>query len=105
MAKTKIVKKIYEMAVLINKNISEEKVNNFYENLNAFLQENGGILIDFYSPKIVKLAYPIKKQSQAYLASTTFQLRREKIAEIENYLHAKEKEGKEILRYLILSKE
>lgn len=104
MSKTKPTKKIYEMAILISPEFSQEEAKNLYENLNGFLQEKGGILIDFFPPRMINLAYKIKKRERAYLSSTTFQLRVENIKEIEKKLKEEEKKKKGILRYLIFSK-
>jgi len=103
MSKTKILTKIYELAFLIPEKESKEEAIKFYESINVLLQEEDALLIDFYSPQLVNLAYEIKKQKTAFLASTTFQARVEKIEKIKEKIKKLEKEG-EILRFLLFAK-
>ena len=103
MSKTKKTTKIYELAFLISPNHAPEEAVSFYEKINSFLQESGALLIDFFSPQKVLLAYEIKKQKEAYLASTTFQIKVDKINQIKEAIANFEKENK-ILRSLIFTK-
>jgi ribosomal protein S6 len=103
MSKTKVLTKIYELAFLIPEKGSKDEAIKFYESINALLQEENALLIDFYSPQLFNLAYEIKKQKTAYLASTTFQARVDKIEKIKEKIKKFEKEG-EILRFLLFVK-
>ncbi|MGB9598234.1 MAG: 30S ribosomal protein S6 [Minisyncoccales bacterium] len=103
MSKTKILTKIYELAFLIPERKEKEDAFKLYEKINSFLQEQGSLLIDFYSPQLFSLAYKIKKEKSAYLASTTFQLKVEKIEKVKEEIKKLEKEG-EILRFLLFVK-
>jgi len=93
--------KYYELNYLISPEISEEEVRAFQEKTAALIKEEGGILIEgsnLLSKK--KLAYPIKKKGEAYLATLNFQLNPEKLPNLEKKI----KLDLQILRYLILTK-
>ena len=92
--------KNYELTYLITSNFSMEEAQAFQGKITSFIQEEGGILTEEGILVRRKLAYPIKKQQQAYLASLTFQVSPEKIAGLEKKLKAE----KEILRYLLIIK-
>jgi ribosomal protein S6 len=102
-AKIKKTIKVYELAFLIPKE-SQIDPKNYYEKINALLQEKGGLLLEFYSPSLINLAYPIEKKESAYLASTVFQIKTEKIKEIEKEMKEEQK-NKKILRFLLFKRE
>lgn len=91
--------KHYEYAYLTRQDISEEDAKKIQDDLTAFLKEKGGEIID--SPKSYKkrLAYPIKKQSVAYVNSILFSADSETIAEFKKQVDGVE----QILRGLIVA--
>jgi len=93
--------KSYELSYLISPELSLEELKAFQEKTTAFLQEQSGVLGDFYEPKKTRLGYPIKDKKEAYLVIFYFQMNPEKLAEFEKKLKLEE----QILRYIILSKE
>ncbi|MDP2664306.1 MAG: 30S ribosomal protein S6 [bacterium] len=92
--------KNYELTYLITPLFSEEEAVAFQDKMTSFIQGEGGILTEGGILVRRRLAYPIKKQQQAYLASLTFQVNPEKIASLEKKLKAE----KEILRYILIIK-
>jgi len=93
--------KNYELTYLISSELSEEEAKNLYQKIDSFIQEEGGVLGN--KEKMVlrkKLAYPIKKQTQAYLVVSIFQLEPEKLANLEKKI----KLENQVLRYLILTR-
>jgi len=92
--------KTYEIAYLISSELSEEEARAFQGKITSLVKEEGGILDEARMPLRRKLAYPIKKQSQAYLAFFNFQLNPDALANLEKKL----KEEDQILRYLIVIK-
>jgi ribosomal protein S6 len=90
----------YELTYLIKAELTEEKAKEFQEKIISLIQEEGGILNEANSPFKRKLAYPIKKEGQAHLATLYFQLKADKLASLEKKVESE----KEILRYLILTK-
>jgi ribosomal protein S6 len=93
--------KLYEIAFLIDPKISEKEAEEVQQKIENMIQDIGGIF--WFREKIVKknLAYPIKKQFEAYLASVQFFLKPQKIKEVEKKL----KKESQILRYLIVTRQ
>lgn len=92
--------KNYELTYLISSELQEEEAKQLQGKIISFMQEDEGILVKENWPFRKKLAYPVKKQSQAYLAVLEFQLEPEKLANLEKKL----KLENQILRYLMLFK-
>ena len=93
--------KNYELTSLISSEISETEAQQVQSQIVALIQTEGGILLEEKMPFRKKLAYPVKKQSQAYLSILVFQLEPEKLMGLEKKL----KEVSQILRYLFLIKQ
>jgi small subunit ribosomal protein S6 len=91
--------KLYELTYLISSELSEEEARTFQNKIASLIKEEG-ILDEIRMPFRRKLAYPIKKQVQAYLAFLNFKINPEGLANLEKKLRAENK----ILRYLILIK-
>lgn len=92
--------KFYELNYLILPELKDEELNLLQEKIISLVQENGGILVSNTTAIKKLLSYPIKKRTEAFLASLSFQLNPEKLANLEKKI----KEEKNILRYLIVSK-
>ncbi len=92
--------KNYELTCLISSEISETEAQQLQNQIATLIQSEAGILLEEKLPFRKKLAYPVKKQSQAYLSVLVFQLEPEKLKNLEKKL----KEISQILRYLILIK-
>lgn len=92
--------KLYELTYLVSSEVSEEELKNLREKINSLIQKEGGVL-DQTSLSIRKrLASPIKKRSDVFLAALNFHLQPEKLEILEKELKP---EG-QILRYCIFSK-
>ncbi len=94
------MKKLYELTYLISTDLSEEEAKELQAKVVSLIQEEGGLILEERSPFKKKLAFPIKKQIQAFLANINFQTIAEKISKLEKNI----KTEKKILRYLILTK-
>lgn len=92
--------KHYELTYLVASNVPEEEIRKIREKITAFSEEKGGLFQDQSFPLKKNLAYPIKKETEAYLCVATFQLNPEHIDGLEKIL----KEEGRILRHLILTK-
>lgn len=90
----------YELTYLISPELSEEEIKVLQEKINSLIQKEEGVLVEIKSPWRQKLAYPIKKEKEAYLSSLTFHLLSEKLKTLEKQL----KTLPEILRFLLLTK-
>jgi small subunit ribosomal protein S6 len=93
--------KNYELTYLITPLLSEEEARAFQEKIISSIQDQGGILTEGGILVRKRLAYPVKKNLQAFLAVLSFQLSPEKTADLEKKIKA---EG-EILRHLLVIKE
>ena len=92
--------KTYELTYLISSELADEQVRDLQNKSSALIKEEGGLPTGEASISRKRLAYPVKKQSQAYLAVASFQLLPEKLANLEKVLKA----DSQILRYIILIK-
>jgi len=94
--------KNYELDYLISPIISIEELKNIQEKINSLVQKEGGILDEVNSAIKKKLAYPVKKNQEAFLVNLNFHLAS---GGLLNNLEKELKEDKNILRYFILTKE
>ena len=90
----------YELAYLISPELPEEELKSLQEKINSLIQKGAGVLNEIKLPIKKKLAYPIKKQREAFLINFNFYLEPEKLGSLEKEL----KSEKKILRYLILAR-
>jgi len=90
---------LYQLTFLILSELTQEEGEIFFEKIETLIKEEGEILAKESLEKI-KLAYPIEKKNEAFLASLDFEAQEDKI---EN-LKRKIKEEKNILRYLLIKK-
>jgi small subunit ribosomal protein S6 len=92
--------KLYELAFLISPDVKDEELNGYLEKVDNFIKEEGGVMVDSGRPTRIRLSYPIKSQSQAFLVFAIFQLEAEKIANLDKKMKADDT----ILRYLLINK-
>ena len=92
--------KVYKLAYLISPEVSEDDLKTLQEKINSLIQNEEGILDEVAVPTKRELAYPIKKQTMAYLVNLSFRLDPKGLENIEKKLKAEDK----ILRYSILIK-
>lgn len=92
--------KNYELTYLISSELSEEEIKSLPEGVSSLIQNEGGIVSDSTLPSRKKLAYPIQKQTQAFLAVLIFSMKEENVIEFEKKLKLENK----IIRYLLTIK-
>lgn len=88
---------LYELSCLINPDFSQEQAGDFIQKLEGMLAD-GGKVIKKDSAKKIGLAYPINKQTSAFLLSIMFELSPEKMEELKNKLD----KDSEIIRFLLI---
>lgn len=93
--------KSYELTYLVSPEALREKIRTLQEKINAFVQEQSGILGESHNPIRKNLGYPIKDKKEACLLSSNFQMSPEKLSDFEKKLKAET----QILRYIILAKQ
>lgn len=91
-------KKLYEMAYLLPVSLQLAEVNSYLEGLKSKLKEPDGEIVTEPTPQKRRLAYPIKKQDQAYFGFLRFKTYPEHIKTLNKHF----KLDKTLLRYLFL---
>ncbi len=89
--------KSYEIAYLINPDVSEDEVFGQAGKITSFIQDTHGLVGRIEEPKRRRLAYPINKFREAYFGWTVFAIAPERLAEIEKRVKAE----KHVIRFLI----
>ncbi len=92
--------KTYQLAYLISPETSEKDIEVLQEKIKSLIQEGQGSIGKTVRPVRIKLAYLIKKNTEAFLVDLTFLLEPKKLGLFEKELKAQ----KEIIRYLLLIK-
>lgn len=92
--------RVYELTYLILPELKEAELNSLQEKITSLIQNDGGVLISSETPVKKTLFCPIKKKMEAFLATLSFELKPEKLENLEKKLKAE----KNILRYLIVTK-
>lgn len=90
---------LYQLTFLISPELVQEEGEVFFEKIEALIKEKGEILAKEKLEKI-KLAYPIEKKNEAFLASLDFKTQEDEIEDLKRKI----KEEKNILRYLLIKK-
>lgn len=92
--------KNYELAYLLPVSIPEGEVLTHVGNLTSLIEENKGVISRVEKPGKRRLAYPIKKEQNAYFGYTTFSMKPEFIISLDKKI-----KGQETLRYFIIEEE
>jgi len=93
--------KSYELTYLISPDLSEEELKIFQEKIASLIQNEEGKIKEIKNPIKRKLAYPIKRKTEVFIANLNFYFLPEKLESLEKKLKSESK----ILRYLILVQE
>jgi small subunit ribosomal protein S6 len=95
----------YEINILISPSLSQEEAISFISNLENHFQDLGKIISDTKVER-KKLAYPIKKEEEAWFSFFNFFPKEDKIVkETLDLIEKKLKEEKNILRHLTIKKD
>jgi ribosomal protein S6 len=90
---------LYELTYLISPELSQPEIEKLSKELDSLISKVGKI-IKSEAPKKIRLAYPIQKKEEAFLATFEFETPPQ---EIETLKKEFEKESK-ILRFLLVKK-
>ena len=90
--------KLYEITFLVSPSYSEEEAQAFQQSLKNEVKSLGGLVDDEGGVLKRRLSYPIKKMSEAHVASFRFLLASEKIQELETKLAVPQ-----VLRFLVVN--
>lgn len=92
---------LYEFTYLIHPKTKKESRESLEERVKSFIKDQEGKTTHIIPPSKKRLAYPIKNQEKAFLATFLFRAEPKKLAGIEENI----KKEEDILRYLILKRE
>lgn len=92
--------RIYDLTLILSPEKGESEINDMFQNLIAFIQDNGGILEKQNITAKRDLGVPIQKKKQGILATLSFNIAQENLIAIEKML----KENADVLRYMISKK-
>jgi small subunit ribosomal protein S6 len=90
--------KLYELTYIANPDYNSEEITEVFKKITNFIIEKNGSIEQEKDPVKIKLSYPIKKKSEAFLITIIFNLSPDNIKELEKELKAEN----QILRYLII---
>ena len=94
------MKRFYEIACLLSSKLDEQELQKAQAHLKEIIEKAGGEIKQALGLKRIRLAYPIQKENEAYLADFEFYL------ESSNLLSLKETIQKEnkILRFIVVKR-
>jgi small subunit ribosomal protein S6 len=90
----------YEIVYLISNKFAENELEPITSAVTKLITDNGGVIITEENWGKKKLAYQIKQFFHAYYILVEFDLAKEKLAKLENYLRLNE----DLIRYLVVQK-
>ncbi len=93
--------KNYELAYLLPPSIAEGEVLTHAGKITTLIEGAGGMIRHAEEPRKRKLAYPVKKEVNAYFGWTTFAISPENLAALKKKIVSEEK----ILRHLLVEEE
>ena len=91
----------YELAYLLSPAIGEEEVLAYAQKLSALIEDTKGVIKHAEQPRKRRLAYPIKKERNAYFGWTTFQVAPSVMASIDKKIKMQD----DLLRHMITEEE
>jgi len=92
---------LYEIGYLLSPLIPEEDLDGRLLILRKKIEDLKGIITSETRPKMIKLAYPVKKQKNAFWGWLKFTISSDKIDDLKRSLNNSPAESLEIIRFLI----
>ncbi len=93
--------KNYELTYLLSDSVPEGEALAYVGKISEVVESQNGAIRRVETPKKRRLAYPVRKEQNAYLGWTTFALSPEYLSKVERQL----KELPQVLRHLIVEEE
>lgn len=90
--------KSYEVSYLLSPRIPEDGVIKYVETIRSLIEKHGGLIENAPTPKLIRLAYPIKKETHGYFGYMQFLVAPQAVRDIHSGMQADES----ILRHLII---
>jgi len=89
----------YELSFWFSSRLNEEEIEKKFDNLLKQLEKFKALIIFSQSPQLKQLAYPIKKERNAYFGYIQFELSKDNLV----YLEERLKSNDDIIRFIILN--
>ena len=91
----------YELAYLLSPAIGEEGVLAYSQKLSSLIEDQKGVVKHAEQPRKRKLAYPVKKERDAYFGWTTFQLTPSTVTALDKKIKMED----QLLRHMIMEED
>lgn len=90
----------YELTYLASPTFTQEEVANYHKKIKSQISKEDGVTGPEQEPIKKTLAYPVKKQTQGYIASIDFEINADELSKIKEIL----KKESSMLRYILIKK-
>ena len=88
----------YELSFWFSSRLNEEEIEKKFNNLLKQLEKLGALIIFSQSPQLKQLAYPIKKERNAYFGYIQFELSKDLLVHLEEDLRLND----DLVRFMVL---
>jgi len=89
----------YELSFWFSSQLEEKAIEQKFDNLLKQLEKSGALIIFNQSPQLKQLAYPIKKERNAYFGYIQFESSKDSLPHMEEEL----KLNNDLIRFMILN--
>lgn len=89
----------YELSFWFSSQLDEKEIEKRFDNLLKQLEKLGALIIFSQSPQLKQLAYPIKKERNAYFGYIRFELSKDALVRFEEELRL----NNDIIRFIVLN--
>lgn len=93
-----VEQKGYELGYLISPALPEDGVLKVLEEMRSLIEAKGGMIENTQNPKQIRLAYPIKKATNAYFGTIQFLINPRSLSEIRTGVNT----NSQVLRHLVI---
>lgn len=89
----------YELSFWFSSRLGEKAIEQKFDNLLKQLEKSHALIIFSQSPRLKQLAYPVKKERNAYFGYVQFELSKDSLARLEEGLRL----NNDLIRFMVLN--
>ncbi len=89
----------YELSFWFSSRLEEKAIEQKFDNLLKQLKKSGALIIFSQSPQLKQLAYPVKKEMNAYFGYIQFKLSKDSLTRLEEELRL----NNDFIRFMVLN--
>ena len=89
----------YELSFWFSSRLEEKTIEQKFDNLLKQLEKSGALIIFSQSPQLKQLAYPVKKERNAYFGYIQFELSKDSLTHLEEELRLND----DFIRFMVLN--